>query len=128
MQKKSLIFQPTSISERPHCLEMTRASPDLNLFDFLKKFSNEEFGRGCLRGLSWIPSLSPRGLRMYFSTRTLAMMKQKAIGNGYNRSEKLAKFSGFITMVLFMIFSSLKVFQSTLGGSQMSGFQNHMER
>ena len=87
---------------------MTLASPDFNLLDFLKKVSNEEFGRGCLLALSLIPSLSARGLRRNFSTRTLAMMKQKAIGIGYQRSEKLAKFSGFITIVLFMIFSSLK--------------------
>ena len=120
--------QPTSISERPHCLEIILASPAFSLLDVLKNFSKEEFGRGCLLALSLILNLSARGLRMYFSTRTLVMMKQKAIGIGYQRSEKLAKCSGFITMVLFMIFSSLKVFQSTLGGSHMSGFQNHIER
>ena len=57
----------------------------------------------------------------------LITMKQSPKGSGYNRSLNLAKCSGLMTVLLLSTFSSLKVSQLMLGGSQMSGFQNQVD-
>ena len=112
---------------RPDFLERELAVPFNNFLFELKWASSIAFSLGFFLGLLERPSRSPKGLRKWFSTKNLTKIKAIPIGSANQRSLNLAKFSGLITMVLLITFSSLKVFQSTFGGSQMSGFQNQVD-
>ena len=92
----------------------------------LNAFSSTRFSTGPLLALSFKPSLTPSGLKRNLSTNCLTTITTKARGIGYHRSPNLAKSLGSITDPSFTTRVSSKLSQVTLGGSQMSGFQNHL--
>ena len=92
----------------------------------LNAFSRMGFSTGPCLALSLSRSLTPSGLKINFSTTCLTAITSTARGIGYQRSPNLANCPGWITSPpCFTTCVVSKLSQVTLGGSQMSGSQNH---